>query len=296
MMKAFVLAEHTDAARELCAGARTLADEVVLLAIGGIEVPVACADTVASITVPEGGVFEDAARTVCAFADAEKPCVVLAEPTRRVKILVGRLAAHLGTSVITDAMSISDGIAESMYFGGLAMRKLKAADVAVYTVGSGTFAGLPASGANSEVVLEWVAPESPLKAVSREPIVKNGADLTKADVVVAAGRGFGEEGQLELARTLCGKTGAGLGCSRPLTEGVDWLPRETYIGVSGLMLTPKVYVGIGVSGQMQHMVGVNRSQTIFAINKDKNAPIFKQCDCGLVGDIKDVLPALNDAL
>ena len=68
------------------------------------------------------------------------------------------------------------------------------------------------------------------------------------------------------------------------------------MGVSGLMLSPKVYVGIGISGQMQHMVGVNRANAMFAINKDKNAPIFKQCDYGLVGDLKDVLPALVAAL
>ena len=74
------------------------------------------------------------------------------------------------------------------------------------------------------------------------------------------------------------------------------MPVETYIGVSGLMLSPKVYVAAGISGQMQHMVGANRSDVIFAINKDQNAPIFKQCDFGLVGDIKTVLPALVAAL
>ena len=121
-------------------------------------------------------------------------------------------------------------------------------------------------------------------------------DLGKADVVVAAGRGFAEEADLDLARALCDKLGAGLACSRPLTEGVDWLPAELYVGVSGLMLSPKAYVACGISGQMQHMVGCNRAGTMFAINKDKNAPVFKQCDYGLVGDVKDVLPALAAAL
>ena len=64
------------------------------------------------------------------------------------------------------------------------------------------------------------------------------------------------------------------------------MPREAYIGVSGMMLAPKVYLGIGISGQMQHMVGVNRAGTMFAVNKDKNAPMFKQCDYGLVGDLE----------
>ena len=113
---------------------------------------------------------------------------------------------------------------------------------------------------------------------------------------MAAGRGFAEESELDLARELCDKLGAGLACSRPLTEGVNWLPTELYVGVSGLMLSPKAYVACGISGQMQHMVGCNRAGTMFAINKDKNAPVFKQCDYGIVGDIKDVLPKLAAAL
>ena len=99
-----------------------------------------------------------------------------------------------------------------------------------------------------------------------------------------------------MARDLCAKVGAELGCSRPLAENVDWLPRNLYIGVSGLQLAPKAYIALGISGQMQHMVGVQGADTIIAVNKDQNAPIFKQCDYGLVGDIKTVLPALVAAL
>ena len=132
--------------------------------------------------------------------------------------------------------------------------------------------------------------------MASEPIEKTGVDLAKSDVVVAAGRGFAEEGDLDLARQLCDKIGAGLGCTRPLAEANGWMPSETYIGVSGLNLSPKVYVAVGISGQMQHMVGVNHSGTIFAINKDESAPVFRQCDYGLVGDLKTVLPALVEAL
>ena len=166
----------------------------------------------------------------------------------------------------------------------------------VYTVGAGTFEGAEASGANAVEDVAWVAPANPVKLVSSKPIEKSGVDLFKADAVVAAGRGFAEESELDLARALCDKLGGGLACSRPLTEGVNWLPTELYVGVSGLMLSPKVYVACGISGQMQHMVGCNRSGMVFAINKDKNAPVFKQCDYGLIGDVKDVLPALTAAL
>ncbi len=296
-MKAFVLAERTDAALELCAGARTIADEVVLVAVGSMEVPASCADTVAHIALPEGAPFDAAAATVIAAFDAMAPEVVLAEPTKHVKVVAGLLAAHAGCSVITDAIALEDGVASSMYFGGVAVRKAKAAgSVAMFTVGAGVFAGLEASGANAVEELAWVEPAHQVKLVSTKAIEKSGVDLFKADCVVAAGRGFAEEADLDLARALCDKLNAGLGCSRPLTEGVNWLPTELYIGVSGLMLSPKVYIAAGISGQMQHMVGCNRAGVMFAINKDKNAPIFKQCDYGLVGDVKTVLPALVAAL
>ena len=296
-MKALVLAERSDAARELAAGARTMADEVVLVAIGGLEVADGTADKIIRIALPADAVYDDAYATVISVFDAEQPAVILAEPTRHVKSVVGRVAAHANTSVITDVMSFEGVGARSLYFGGVAERVQKAAgDVAVYTVGAGAFEGAEASGANAVEEVAWVAPASAVRLVSSKPRALSGVDLNKADVVVAAGRGFAEEPELDLARALCDKLGAGLACSRPLTEGVDWLPSELYVGVSGLMLSPKVYVACGISGQMQHMVGCNRSGMVFAINKDKNAPIFKQCDYGLVGDLSDVLPALTAAL
>ncbi|MEG0303255.1 MAG: electron transfer flavoprotein subunit alpha/FixB family protein [Gordonibacter sp.] len=294
-MKALVITEGADAARELAAGARTLADEVVLVSFA--EAPEGVADKVACIAVPEGSIVDDAADTVISLFDAEQPGIVLVEPTRRMKSIAGRLAAHAGTAVITDVMSFEGGGAKSLYFGGVGERVQKACGgVAIYTVGAGTFAEAQPSGANTVLNIAWVTPAHPVELVDRKPIQKSGVDLFKADAVVAAGRGFAEEADLDLARALVEKIGGGLACSRPLTEGVNWLPTETYVGVSGLMLSPKVYVAAGISGQMQHMVGCNRASTLFAINKDKNAPVFKQCDYGLVGDVKEVIPALVAAL
>lgn len=294
-MKALVIAERADAARELVAGARTLADEVVLVTFGKVLEGVA--DKVARITVPQDALVDDAADTVIALFDVEQPSVVLVEPTRRMKLIAGKLAAHAETSTITDVMSFEAEGARSLYFGGVGERVQKArGGVALYTVGSGTFADAQPSGSSVVEDVAWVAPACPMELVDRKPIEKSGVDLFKADAVVAAGRGFAEEADLDLARALCDKVGGGLACSRPLTEGVNWLPTELYVGVSGLMLSPKVYVACGISGQMQHMVGCNRAGTMFAINKDKNAAVFKQCDFGLVGDVKDVLPALVAAL
>ena len=294
-MLAFVIAQHADAAASLCAGARTLADEVALVSFG--QAPDACADKVLNIAVPDGFTVDDAADTVIAAFDSFAPGVVVVEPTRSCKVIAGKLAAHANTVVISDVTSFTDDGAHGLYFGGVAERTLRpAGEVAIYTVSANAFGQVDPSGTNAAQDLAWVAPARGLKVISSKPIERGGVDLTKADVVVGAGRGFNEEAKLDLARQLCDKIGAGLGCSRPLTEGVNWLPSETYIGVSGLMLAPKVYVACGISGQMQHMVGCNHAGTVFAINKDKDAPVFAQCDYGLVGTVEDILPALVAAL
>lgn len=295
-MKALVIAETPNAARDLCAGARTMADEVVLVA-PGVEAVTGIADKAVRIDVPAGCSLDDAYASVNAVADAEAPAVVLVEPTRRMKVLAGRLAAHLGTAVVTDVIGFEGDLAATMYFGGVGRRKSRpVGDVAVYTAGAGVFGDAAATGTDVVEEAPFFAPERALRVVDAKDLPASDVNLPAADVVVAAGRGFAEEADLELMRDLAAKIGGECGCSRPLAEGVDWMPKEAYIGVSGLMLSPKAYVGIGISGQMQHMVGANRANAVFAVNKDRNAPIFKQCDYGLVGDLKTVLPALVAAL
>ena len=292
-MKALILAETEDALRELAAGARALAEEVIAVCIDAAPVP-GVADKTAHIAVPEGSVVEDAYLTLNDLFDTEKPELVLVEPTRRMKALAGRLAAHASTSTITDAISFDGELATCLYFGGVGERSYRAnSQTTIVTIGAGVFDASLASGSDQVEERAFKAPERAIKKLSSEPLPAVDVDLVKCDIVVGVGRGFVEEPELELARALCDKLGAGLGCSRPLTEGVDWMPKGTYIGVSGLTLSPKVYMACGISGQMQHMVGVNRAQTIVAVNKDKNAPIFKQCDLGLIGDVKTVLPELT---
>lgn len=291
-MKAMVFAETPAAARELCAGARTLVDTVVYATFG--EPLTGIADKTVVVTVPEDQAKEAAFETLCAVFQSECPEVVFAEPTRRLKAIVGRIAARVGASVITDAMAFCDGAVENMYFGGVGIRKIKSlTSTAFCTVSVGAFGDGEASGTDVVEQASFIAPAMPLACISREQLPPAEVDLTAATRVVAAGRGFATEEELGQAREFCRKIGAELGCTRPLTESETWFPREAYIGVSGLVLTPDVYVGIGVSGQMQHMVGVNRAKVSFAINKDENASIFSQVDYGLVGEINDVLPRLN---
>ena len=296
-MMVFVIAETEKGARDLCAGARTLGSEVALISFSEQTTIAGIADVVYRIDVPTGAVVESAAATVSALAEDKAPAIVLVEPTRRMKVIAGKVAAKFGTSVITDVSAFDGEVARSLYFGGIATRDQKSTgDISIFTCTSAPFGDAEATGADVVQTVAFVADGSGVTVRSREPLPKSDVNLAAAKRIVAAGRGFAAEEDLQMARDFAAAIGGELGCTRPLTEAEDWMPREAYIGISGLMLSPEVYVGIGVSGQMQHMVGVNGAKVAFAINKDKNAPIFNQVDYGLVGDLNAVLPAINEKL
>jgi electron transfer flavoprotein alpha subunit len=154
----------------------------------------------------------------------------------------------------------------------------------------------PCVSKGSVTLVDAAAPPSGVKLRSRSPKTEQSVDLTAASVVIGVGRGIGSEENVGVAAGVAKALGAELACSRPIAEGVGWLPKSRYLGVSGAVIQPQVYVALGISGQVQHMVGVNGSTTIVAINKDKNAPIFAHCDLGLVADLGTVLPTLADQL
>jgi electron transfer flavoprotein alpha subunit len=136
----------------------------------------------------------------------------------------------------------------------------------------------------------------PVETVSEEPGETADANLGVASRVVSVGRGFKAEADLALADALAAALGAAVACSRPVAEGLGWLPRDRYVGISGRVIEPDLYIAAGISGQMQHMIAVRGAKKIVAINSDANAPIFQQADVGVVGDLYAVLPALTAAL
>ena len=135
-----------------------------------------------------------------------------------------------------------------------------------------------------------------IKVRERKPLPKASVNLQAARKVVSAGRGVSRQADLAMVEQLAGLLGAEVGCTRPLAEGLDWLPRERYIGISGAHIKPDLYFGVGVSGQVQHMIGMNGSRVVVAVNKDANAPIFTQADYGIVTDLYTFIPALIKAL
>src|SRR5581483_5725952 len=160
-------------------------------------------------------------------------------------------------------------------------------DVAIATFPARLFEPLPANaGAKGEVAkLSGEIRESKVKITGKKPRKDTGVNLEAATVVVGAGRGFKSKDDLKLAFDLAATMGGQVGCSRPLATDLGWLSDEYWIGLSGKEVKPKVYVAAGISGQIQHTTGIRNSKLIVAINSNKDAPIFKMADYGIVGDL-----------
>jgi electron transfer flavoprotein alpha subunit len=120
-------------------------------------------------------------------------------------------------------------------------------------------------------------------------------DLTAAQMIVGVGRGIKDADKLPLVQELATALGAELGASRPICDN-GWLPMERQIGSSGQTISPKLYIALGISGAIQHLVGIKGSQCVVAINKDPDAPIFEAADYGIVGDLAELVPALTEAV
>ena len=194
-MKALVIAEHADVARELAGGARELgADEVSLVCFGGaVE---GASDKVLNVAVPAGALVDDAAYALVDAANAAD--VVLVEATRRGKVIAGRLAAKLGTAAAGATVELTAEGGRGTYFGGVAERVQKSAgDKQVYIVAAGVCDASKAAGAGAAEDVAWVAPERAAKVTGNVERQKTAADPTKADVVVSAGRGFAAEEDLQ---------------------------------------------------------------------------------------------------
>jgi electron transfer flavoprotein alpha subunit len=300
--RAVVYAESVGAYPELCSGAASLAEEVVALVVGSE----ADAAAVAALGVPvrlinrEPGVWLDAYwSAVCDQVAELGPELVLLRASTRVRALAGRLAVAGGLPVASDvsALTAQDaGIGYRVVRYGGATEQAGVAERLVAIVGPGLFPAAQPSGGGSVTVVDAMPASGGVRLVSATPKAEESVDLGASDVVVGVGRGIGSQENLAKAAEFARAIGAELACSRPIAEGLGWLPKNRYLGVSGVVIQPEVYLALGISGQVQHLVGVNGSKAIVAINKDAGAPIFTHCDLGLVADLDGLLPELAERL
>jgi electron transfer flavoprotein alpha subunit len=300
----WIIADDQSALGQLCAGGRQFGDRVSVVLFGAknqAEDAIASgADQVYLFGQPGDTVMiEVYSKSIAELLHAEKANLVMVYSSVRGKLMAGRIASHLATSTFSNIseLTVEDGgiIVKHLVYGGAAIRTEKAlSDTVVVTVGAGLFEATPKDATRQGKVIE-VNPDvddAGIRLLATRPKQGELVNLSAAKRVVGVGRGFTAKEDLKMAEDLAALIGAEMACSRPIAEGEKWMSRERYVGVSGVFLKPGIYVSLGISGQIQHMVGVNRAKTLVAINKDKNAPIFKQVDIGLVGDLYNVLPQI----
>lgn len=292
----FVIAEHTDAMKELVSAACQLGEKTALIWAGDKN-QADDADTVYYLgDLRPDRILENYIPTIVTLIKNEQPNLLLMESSKKGRLLAGIIAAELGTSVLTDAteIAVDNGVTtKRMVYGGAAFRTERSnATTAVVILSAGAFDAIDTGKTANIVEVAFVAPAHEIKCLEKRSKLGETVNLRTAKKIVAVGRGFSAQEDLKLAQHLAAAIGAEIGCSRPIAEEEKWMDKARYIGVSGVMLRPELYIGIGISGQVQHMVGINSARTIVAINNDKSAAIFKQCDYGIVGDLKKVLPSL----
>jgi electron transfer flavoprotein alpha subunit len=240
------------------------------------------------------------------FIQQKQPRLVLMPHTYQVRDFAPKLAATLGRTLISDSIGFRESEAGGKLLFTRQMFQGKfAADVSFVcdpphfvTFQSGAFRGDKAEAGASAAPVETVKVEIADASIRNQPEApfkeaKQAVDLTQAEIIVSVGRGIKEQKNIELAKALADALGGEIAASRPICDS-GWLPMDRQIGSSGQTVAPKLYLAVGISGAIQHIVGMKGSRTIIAINKDAEAPIFEIADYGVVGNLFDIVPALTE--
>jgi electron transfer flavoprotein alpha subunit len=234
---------------------------------------------------------------------AEKTEAIVFPHTYRVRDYAPKLATRFAQAFVSDVVDIKLESGKVSFIRQLFQGKLNAAVEAkgeprFVSVQAGAFRSLEATGAAA--TLETFVPQldaAKIRGKPEEPFreAQRSVDLSAAELIVSVGRGIKEKDNLHVVEELAEALGAELAASRPICDN-GWLPMERQVGSSGQTVSPKVYFAIGISGAIQHLVGMKGSKMVVAINKDENAPIFETADYGIVGDLFEVVPALVEAV
>ena len=226
--------------------------------------------------------------------------MVIVGHTSTGKSLLGRLAVRMdaGSVPAVNAVPTMDGgtfkVRKPVFSGkAFADYEVKSDNKVLSLMGNSLKPQEVGSAANVETLdLEVPAAQVTVKEVKR---MEGITPLPEAELVVSAGRGMKGPENWAIVEELAGIMGATTACSRPVADA-DWRPHHEHVGQTGVAIRPNLYIAIGISGAIQHLAGVNSSKTIVVINKDPEAPFFKAADYGVVGDLFDVVPRLNEAM
>ncbi|OLB61671.1 MAG: electron transfer flavoprotein subunit alpha [Acidobacteria bacterium 13_2_20CM_2_66_4] len=234
------------------------------------------------------------------------PTYVLLPHTYQTRDFAPKLAARLDRAIITDVVAIKRAGSDTAFVRPMFQGKLTADvvpqgqpphfvtfQIGAYRIDQAAKGSAPAPVRALTVNLDASAirqkPDAPFQQA------KQAVDLSQAERIVSVGRGIKEQANIKVAEELARALGAELAASRPICDS-GWLPMERQVGSSGQTVAPKLYLALGISGAIQHLVGMKGANTIVAINKDPDAPIFEIADYGIVGDLFEIVPAMIDAL
>jgi electron transfer flavoprotein alpha subunit len=314
-MRTWVFAEEADGAPstlslEMLTKARSFADDLAAVYLGsGSDEAFATLGAHGATTIyhlPTGDTLP-AAPAAAALADLcaeHEPDLVLFGLTYGERDVAGRLSARLDRAVLSNAVDIAvgdDGITiVNEILGGSTLVEATYSDAGPHLalVRPKSFPAEPVGDATPSVVtvaMPDVGHAGAGTIVERHSEVSEGPQLDEAEIVVGAGRGIGSVEKMAPVEELAGMLGAAIGATRAIVDA-GWVPFNLQIGQTGKTIRPNVYFALGISGAMQHLVGMKDSGTIIAVNKDEEAPIFAVADLGIVGDVNQVVPRLVEAL
>lgn len=269
---------------------RALGGTVTAVVAGSEQAGFAGVDKIIAIEAGARVPAEALAGAVADQVTAVAGDLVLAANHPAERVLAGAVAARLGAPLLTGAKKVEAGKVELLRYGGIVQQTVSLAQPVILVMDGGS---VPTGTVPTTELVTAPAYSAVVTATDQSGAAQ--VDLGAAKRIVAVGRGFKQESDLQLASELAAVVGAEIACSRPLAEGNGWLARDRYIGVSGQQVAPELYFAVGISGQLQHTVGMNESKVVVAVNSDANAPIFASSDYGIVGDLYTVLPALTAA-
>jgi len=211
--------------------------------------------------------------------------------------IAGYISEKMNVTVAHEVFSIAfkDGkiVTKRFDLGGKVVIE-EESSAKIVTVLPGISEGTP-SGSNSPVRVVEI-PAGKVRVVSVEPKKGKEVDLEKASIIVSVGRGLGKKEGLQQIEPFAKKIGAEIAGSRPVCLDYHWLSEDRQVGYSGRKVRPKIYLALGISGQIQHIAGMRDSKIVIAVNKDKNAPIFQECDYGIVGDLYTAVQKISSYL
>jgi electron transfer flavoprotein alpha subunit len=240
------------------------------------------------------------------FMEKHPAKLVLMPHTYQVRDFVPKLATAMETTAITDAVGYKYEGGRLVFTRQMFQGKF-VADVSFAGTGpcfvtfqNGSFRGDKVEAGGAAALVEAVNVEVPDAVVRNKPQevfkeAKQAVDLTQAEIIVSVGRGIKEQKNIELAKQLADALGGELAASRPICDN-GWLPMDRQIGSSGQTVAPKLYLALGISGAIQHIVGMKGARSIVAINKDSEAPIFEIADFAVVGNLFDIVPPLIEEI